>query len=401
MIRKSLILKLFQGATMQRWNDKLRPIDFIESDKHGHKLVIAYVLGKYEERNRSIDWLSIIQGALFEYLQKLVLTDLKSPVFYLIKSDQEKYRQLNEYVCQEIRPYLAPLSPDGMKLSGAMHEYLLSEEKNVEQRILDAASALASKWEFDIIERADPHGFETENIKSELLKRIDRYSDLVGVQELRGNPATKSFVNLCGQLRFQTRWADLHRAPKTSVLTHCFLVGIMAYLFSWENRACPRRVYNNVFGGLFHDLAEVLTRDIINPVKRSVDGLRDLIIEYEKIEMERTVYPLLADDFKNDIKLFTEIEQHNRIVVDGRERRDVRVDDITAEYNQDRYDPCDGELVKAADDLNAFIEAYEAVRNGAASERFHQAMHAIRAKYEKRPSIGTLNLTELFADFIV
>ena len=88
-------------------------------------------------------------------------------------------------------------------------------------------------------------------------------------------------------------------------------------------------------------------------------------------------------------------------MLDGRERRDATVGQISERWNTDAHDPCDGELIKAADDLNAFVEAYEAVRNGAASERFHQAMQAIRTKYEKKSPIGALNLNELFADFIV
>ena len=41
MIRKSLLLKIFDAAYMQRWNDKIRPIELIELDKQAHKMVIA------------------------------------------------------------------------------------------------------------------------------------------------------------------------------------------------------------------------------------------------------------------------------------------------------------------------------------------------------------------------
>ena len=49
MIRKSLLLRIFDAAYMQRWNDKLRPIELVELDKQGHKMIIAYILGKFEE----------------------------------------------------------------------------------------------------------------------------------------------------------------------------------------------------------------------------------------------------------------------------------------------------------------------------------------------------------------
>lgn len=44
MIRKPFLLKIFESADMQRWNDKIRPVDLRELDKQAHKMIIAYVL---------------------------------------------------------------------------------------------------------------------------------------------------------------------------------------------------------------------------------------------------------------------------------------------------------------------------------------------------------------------
>jgi putative hydrolase of HD superfamily len=41
MINKDFFMKLFDLAYMQRWNDKLRPIPFIEMDKQAHKFMIT------------------------------------------------------------------------------------------------------------------------------------------------------------------------------------------------------------------------------------------------------------------------------------------------------------------------------------------------------------------------
>ena len=46
MIRKALLLKLLDAAYMQRWNDKIRPVELIELDKQAHKMFIAYFLGQ-------------------------------------------------------------------------------------------------------------------------------------------------------------------------------------------------------------------------------------------------------------------------------------------------------------------------------------------------------------------
>ena len=77
MIRKAFILKLFDAALMQRWNDKIRPVELVELDKQAHKMIIAYILGKCEEENQPINWTEIIEGGLFELLQRLVITDIK------------------------------------------------------------------------------------------------------------------------------------------------------------------------------------------------------------------------------------------------------------------------------------------------------------------------------------
>ena len=59
MIRKSLLLRIFDAAYIQRWNDRVRPVDFVEIDKQAHKMVIAYFLGKFEEETAGFSWLEI------------------------------------------------------------------------------------------------------------------------------------------------------------------------------------------------------------------------------------------------------------------------------------------------------------------------------------------------------
>ncbi len=46
MLRKPLLLKIFDAANMQRWNDKILPVELRELDKQAHKMVIAYLISK-------------------------------------------------------------------------------------------------------------------------------------------------------------------------------------------------------------------------------------------------------------------------------------------------------------------------------------------------------------------
>ena len=394
MIRKALLLKIFSAAYMQRWNDKVRPVEFVELDKQAHKMVAAYFLGKFEEKTEGFDWIEVIEGGLFELLQRLVITDLKPPIFYKIKSDKEKYRKLNEWVFTEIEPIISPLGTD---FSDRFRGYFGPSGESVNRRVLAAAHYYATRWEFDILERANPDGYEISSIRDNLRRKQEEYADIKGMAALKADGRYRSFLDLCGQLRFQIRWSNLHRIPRTSVIGHSLYVALLTYLFSLESGACRRRRINNYFTGLFHDLPEVLTRDIISPVKSSVEGLSDLIKEYEKEQMDKEVYGLIPRSWHPEIRLFTADEFSGVVTVNGRRRR-VSSEEIGKKYNYDRFNPRDGQLVKAADGLAAFIEAHVAINNGSQSPEFQVAKMAFRERYG-RASIAGINIGEIYADF--
>ncbi|MCK5552246.1 MAG: HD domain-containing protein [Deltaproteobacteria bacterium] len=394
MIRKALLLKIFDAAYMQRWNDKIRPVDLIELDKQAHKMVIAYFLGKFEEGKKDLDWIEIIEGGIFELLQRIVITDLKPPIFYKIKEDPDKYKKLNEWVYSDLESILSPLDSGFCE---RFKDYFSSIDETLNKRILSAAHFYSTKWEFNIIEWANPNSYEIDTIKKDLQKKQEKYYDLKGIAALAMYDKYRYFVDLCGQLRFQSRWANLHRIPKTSVLGHSLFVATVSYLFSLEAKACRQRCINNYFTGLFHDLPEVLTRDIISPVKRSVREIDYLIKEYEKEQMEKEVYSLIPENWYPEFKMFTENEFESIVTVGGK-RKNAGSQEINEKYNEDRFNPRDGELIKAADDLSAFVEAYVAILNGSPSMYFEEARSSVVRRYSG-VNVAGVKLGEIYADF--
>lgn len=394
MIRKSLLMKLFEGHYMKRWNDKLRPVDFFEIDKQGHKMYIAYLIGKTEEAKQNIDWLKIIEGSIFDLLQRLVITDIKRPILHRIKKDEEKYKKLNEYAYDQLESIITPL---GQEFCSRFREYFFSKEESVEKQVLKASDTYASLWEFRIIKRFNQDSFDISKIEKDYEERLAGLRGIYSVDTLAGSSEFKDFINLCGQLRYQDRWIRLHRIPKTSVLGHCYLVAVLSYLFSLEVDTCDKRKINNFFTGLFHDLPEVLTRDIISPLKRSVTGLEELIKSVEKEEMENLLYPLIPEKLRGEIRMFTENEFENFIQVDGKRVR-VASGEIQEKYNDDSFSPRDGDFIRAADKMSAFLEASQAIENGCSSSEFQKARLLILRDYEKK-RFGELNLGEIYADF--
>ena len=395
MVGKDLLIELFQAAEMRRWNDKLCPIPLTELDKQGHKMAIAYVLGKFAEHTSDFSWIEVIEGGLFEYFERLTLTDLKPQIFERIKANDETYNELKTEVYTRFTPLISDLNG----LDKRFETYLFHPQDTTSRKVLDAAHFYATKWEFDIIERENASDYEIHEIRRGLQSRQEALADVEGLRYLALFPTYRSFVDLCGRLRFQVRWGQLFRVPRTSVLGHMLIVAILSYLFSLEIGASPKRSANNYFTGLFHDLPEVLTKDIISPVKRAATGLDRFVKDFEREEMERRIYgpELIPKAWQPELRMFTEDEFVSKVTIDDHVRHTTS-DAITASYNQDRYNPVDGELVKAADDLAAFMEAYLALQNGISNSQLQTAVQEKKLFYREK-TIAGINLGNVYNDF--
>jgi len=170
--------------------------------------------------------------------------------------------------------------------------------------------------------------------------------------------------------------------------------------------ACRARSQNNFFAGLFHDLPELLTRDIISPVKGASEDIAELIHEYEIRELERVVLTPLKeggfDDVVARLEYFLGLEIGSEfkacIIRDG-EVLAVSQDKLDTMYNQDTLDPKDGPILKICDSLAAYIEAHTALKNGISSDQLHHALYRIRQRYNETPVIGGVQVSALLADF--
>lgn len=395
MLSKGLFEKLYEAASIQRWNDHIRPVEFTELDKQAHKMIIAYVIAKYEEtdRDRPIDWIKLIEGGIFEFLHRVVLTDIKPPVFHHMLA--RKGRELNQWVMEQLEEDI-----EGVKgnFKEKFYRYFFDPEyAKTEKRILQAAHYLATNWEFRIIYNISPFIYGIDRTKEEIENRIEDHYDLIGVQKISLGKKSYGFIDLCGQLRFQQRWAQSPRIPRTSVLGHMFIVAAMAYFCSIEIDACRKRIYNNFYTGLFHDLPEVLTRDIVSPIKSSVAGLDEIIKEYERIQIEERVLPLLPSSWHNEIRFFVFNDFKSKISVEGEEKT-VSSEEINERYNEDKFNPVDGEIIEVCDRLAAFIEASLSIQHGIKSRHLVEGKESLYRHFKDFKKAG-LNFGEIFTWF--
>jgi len=373
---------LFSTTYIDRWNDQIRAVEFNELDKQAHKMVITYVLSKIEEKENKIkiDYKKLINYGICEFIYRAVLTDLKPQVFHHLK--KHKKNELDEFVKNEIFEIIDD------KLKTIFIEYLNSDENEIERRILSAASFLATKWEFDKIYNFSPNGFEKDEIKRKLEFEVEDFFDLVGVRRIEFGSKTKNFLEICATLRFQKRWSKTPRLPQTSVLGHMLMVGVFSYLFSLEYGSSDKKLVNNFWVGLFHDIPEALTRDIISPIKYGVKGLDKILSEYEKEIIEEKLLPFLPNYMRDEMRYFIVDEFANKINLDGKIKKIDDYNLMYSKFNKDKFNGIDGSLIKVGDNLGAFIEAVASIKNGVSPKELVEAKNNLLKKYKNFEMYG-------------
>lgn len=391
MIRKSLIESIFEAASIERWNDHIRPSrGFTELDKQSHKMICAYVLGKLEPE---LDWLLLIEGGIFEFLHRLVLTDIKPPIFHRLM--EEKGRELNQWAIAEIRPNIQSI-PGGF--AERFERYFMEAGYAAkEKRVLEAAHYLATKWEFDIIYDMCHTYYGIDNTRREIDGKLRTLEGLPCFDAFLRNNNYQGFINLLGELRFQQRWSRSPRIPATSVIGHMLIVAILSYFCACEMGACRQRTINDFLGGLFHDVPEVLTRDIVSPVKNSVAGLDELIKNIEQEQMERVLYPLIPDLWQRELEYYTNDEFSDKVILGGKVAL-TTADEINLRYNQDRFMAVDGRVIRGCDHLAACIETYVSHICGITTHALQDGNRNLCAQY-KNTCIGGIDFGCLFDYF--
>jgi putative hydrolases of HD superfamily len=395
-VNNALANELFRAFHIQRWNDRARPMNMIEMDKHAHKMIIAYCLGKYEEADgKIIDWTKIIKNGIYELLRRIIISDIKSPIYSKIRNNKNVFEQLNKYVFKELEPKIP-----SDKVKEELHQYLFADQDDTEisNRVLNAAHIYSSFLEFQVIFPVNPNSYHNKKILTELQNKIDKYTDLNGIKKLNNQHTISKFIDLCGQLRFQIRWAQTPRVPETSVLGHSMLVAVLAYFFTLDISSCEKRIYNNFFGGLFHDLPEAVTQDIISPVKRSSTDFDKLILDIEQELAEQEIYPLVEPSWQDELKYFTQDEFANKVRIKNKIKHSLSIQEISNNYNENIYSPIDGELIRVADRFSAFLEAWNSCTCGIKSEELLSAVNKIKDEY-RNSNIGGIAIDSLYSSF--
>jgi putative hydrolase of HD superfamily len=397
MISRSLALKLFEGFFIQRWNDFPRPINLTEMDKSSHKMLVAYLLGKIEEEvGNEIEWEKVILGSLFELLKKIALSDIKAPVHRRIKEKYpEEFKNLNNWVLKQYEGLI-----DDENLLHTFREYMVEKENmdDLSFKILRAAHKYSTYREFQLIKNYSLNPRRILDVHTELNRDLVDFLDLRGIQLLMSEQDPYGFMADVEQLRFQVRWSETLRIPSTSVLGHSYFVACLTFLIGMELNPCPKRAYNNFFCGLFHDMPEAVTRDIVQPVKHATEGLPEVIKDIENIIVEEQLIPKMLPIFKDELLYFTRDNFSNRVIINGKTFI-VSSDELADKYNSNEFSPVDGEIIKLCDEIAALLEADQSIAHGVTSENLREGKSRILDICRRRKRVSGIDMRPFFREF--
>jgi putative hydrolase of HD superfamily len=398
MLNPKLIQSLFTAASIQRWNDYPRMVELVELDKQAHKFIIAYLFAKIEIDNGSdIDMVALIEAGMFEFLRRVVVTDIRPDVFRVML--YKKSKELNGWVLSQLDELIDDV--DDGEFYKRFEQYLQDENMYKKERFIHkAASYISTKWEFSIIYQTSQFLNDIDEVKKAVEDEIEDYHELLGVRKFALGKKLSRFIDLSGRLRFQKRWAQTPRVPETSVLGHMLIVAVFSYFYSISIKACPKRLENNFFCALFHDLPEALTRDIITPVKYSVSGMDDIISEYEILKIQDDILPLIPYSLRGEFSYLLGLydgkkdEFLNKIY-----QKNIKVVDTLNTYNEDRYNAIDGTALKACDRLAAFVEATLSISHGVKSKELINGASQTLSKIKENGIINGVDFYKLAVSF--
>lgn len=398
MINAVLIEHIFKAASISRWNDYPKMVNLVELDKQAHKFIIAYFIAKLEE-NININY--IIDGCVFEFLSRVVVTDIRPDVFHQIQKSKEK--EVNAWILTKLEPMLSDI--DGGKFFEKLKAYQDDKTHKKERLILKAASYLATRWEFSIVYQTSKFLNDIEELKQKVDEELEDYYELIGVRKIAMNQKLARIVDLSGRLRFQKRWAQTQRIPETSVLGHMLVVAIFAYFYSLSVNACSKRTENNFYCALFHDLPESLTRDIISPVKYGIDGLNEIISEYEMRLIDEKILPLVPESFNDEFSYILGVRNDDDEVLkkDEFQNRIKRSKIIPYQgsmegVNLNEDNAIDGKALKHCDILAAYVEAALSISYGVKSRELIDGFSNIYDKMTEKPKIEGVDFLKICDD---
>lgn len=166
---------------------------------------------------------------------------------------------------------------------------------------------------------------------------------------------TFGFLALALRQRLINRWSLMHCQQRESVLEHSAVVAMLAMLAGEIALSRGNKVDIGVMmsHAIVHDVSEVLTGDVVTPVKKATKTLHQEFSALEQAAEEKLLYTLPD-------RLRERVQGHFN--PGGYEQRLVKGCDVYAAYLKCRLEVSAGNVIEFQDALAQITETMEAVK---------------------------------------
>lgn len=348
---------MLEGVQLKRWNGIYKAEDFVETSKQGLNAAIAFILAKmYEETGNKVNYVALIELSICRMVYKTIFTDINPGISYLLLSGLKS--EADEFAMKQVKKL--GFDEDFCEM---FKKYLELKDKNdcIELEIFHAASKLATYWEFNQIKSGAGQNYLIFKKEKDIKMRLEHIKSLEVVKVFMLDENLNRFVDLYANTAFLIRWAKREMSPKISDLSHMYMTAVTTYLFMSKAQFCDNRCIEGFYAGLFHDTIEIMTGDLPHPLKKNIPGLKPRLTEIEAEEYKKNIKPLLPQYLDKSIEkyILMIISKKNEIVV------------------------------KAADNISAYVEAVNAYLTGSTQEYF---VNIIEEAYKKNMNYVVENI---------
>lgn len=290
--------------SMQRWSSFVGEDKYNEQAKQALNCIVAYLLSLYvEENGTNVDYTRFPKIAIYRAFQKVyVYYDVPENIINQICAIGDIKKDMFNLATRQIITE---------KTDERFCNFLSEGLGTNELRIYRAATKVATYVE--LLENQVKMNGEYLAKLQEIIQELEEFMDVPGVAEMidSESPMSKLLLRI-SKLRHQNRWAVNLPNVKCSVLAHLFDTAVLAYWMSLEENFNNQNLAaQRFFMGIFHDLAEVWTKDIPSPIKDRIPGFRAATEVFEEEMLEKHLYKVISGSFSEQLKHVMFEEEEN------------------------------------------------------------------------------------------
>lgn len=310
--------------------EQVSATDHIAFSLHVSILLAAVI---EQEKGIKFDRDYIFRKVIFSSFTTFVHSDMSSEVKDQIKAkNPEMYAELENIVHEMLQSWNLP---EWMKKDMAeVHNPL--RQRNHSHQKEDDLIAFSKLWTsyheayFSNEIYLDVYRPAMDTIIQKIEQpRFDLFRSYLSLDPTHQNDLVRFLLGM-RRLQSSYRWNSMRRRYPISVMSHLFMISFIAYIIGNIEGKSRQEITHMMMVGLFHDIPEAITGDIVTPTKKAIEGFEEVLVTIEKE---------LVDKY-----LLGYIHKYA----------------FSKEYEQLMLDPwgqTDGKLVKLADIFSALFEA--------------------------------------------